>query len=283
MRPQNQTLLALIMAFVMSLGFIGVYAVSYQYETTAQTEQVYSSDSDLEFLDWDTTLRYPEIPQPYGIGGYMINAGVYEKTNTTPVFLGNDTWGASLIGFDPHSPHYSNAYYYIPILITQAKTFITDTINITCTLAGEPVTVDIYIGGVNNPDDNTNIPAVRLDQFTTTTETSFTKSFDLSSYEKLQWYSTSQQINSPTLTIVMYDTGFDGLSTYAMELKVIITGETTTTWSLQDSVNLVIGISIAGNIIVMAYMTDSLDFGGSRKDLPGKKGWSPKRKSGKRR
>lgn len=276
MRPQNQTLLALLVALVMSIGFVGVYALSYEYEVnqTQLSEVVWTTDSNAVFSEMDTSVSVPAMAgiQPYTLGSYKTTSAgtIWDKNNATGVYLGNDTWGASMIGWASETPLYSSALYMIPFDVPEAKTFIADTITINITLPAD-ITLQIYAGGYNTPVDSTLItPGVQLANVITTTETSYDEEITLSSYQKLQWYSASTQYETPDIVIYIYDTDRDGLSSYAMEVSIVIEGQSSTTWSLQDSVNVAIGGSIAINVLVMVYMSDSIDLGGSHKDLPSK-------------
>jgi len=275
MNPQNQTLLAAMVALVISTAFLGVYGVSYQYDLTESAEsiEVWSTDSNIEFSEMDTTDTYPALINvlPYGIGSYMRdNTGVYHKNNCTPVYSGNDTWQASMIGFTATSPIYQSAYYLIPIDIPEAKTFIADKISINITFPVEPIIFSFLIGGYNEPQTILTPTGVTLSNQVPYSTGLYGGVYELTSYQKLTWYNAAKNTDTPSMTIYISDPPAlrDGLSSFALAFNVSIEGRTITTWSLQDSVNVVLGGSIALNIIVAVYMSDAVDFGGvSRKDL----------------
>lgn len=303
MRPQNQTLMALIMACVMSLGFLGVYATGYYYNQNSEPETVFVSDSNMEFGAWDMTADFEDnlgytspqgfvmTPQywymkdiAYGQPEYHV---IY-RNNCTTVYLGNETWGGAITGYSgTPNPAPQRSLAFIPVLLPELNTYLLSNISITMSLPGDSdQTVNVFMLSVHNPYD----PTTDTGYYTTiqsggvyNSETEYSESFDLSQYQTLKIYSDAKQNPYHLLVIEVYDSLANGFSSYDLQLNIELSGVQATTWTQLEAVELVLGISIAGNVIVMAYMTDSLDFGGYRKDLPGKRGWSPKRKSGKRR
>jgi hypothetical protein len=186
-----------------------------------------------------------------------------------------------MIGFAETDPIYQSAYYMIPIDIPEAKTFIAEEIEITISLPGEPILFTLGIGGYDIPQSLIATPGVILSNQIAYSIDSYGATYTLSDYQKLAWYNSATQSDMPAMTIYIYDpyNVRDGLSSYALDLTINITGQTITTWSLQDSVNVVIGGSIALNGFVMVYMSDAVDFGGRKKDLRGSgSGYSKKRR-----
>lgn len=295
MRPQNQSLLALIMALCMVAGFIGVYAIGWNYDQTKTPETVFVSDSDTEFTTVDLRPSYEyrgftgvqafnSLTSPMWYGHSSISPYVWVYSNITMIYTGNNTWDGGVIAT-------TGSYYeddvIIPITLPVAKSCLINSVSIKMNLPGDPdQSVAMSIGSVHNP-----YVAPSDDMYSTViqpgtaynNQVSYNHTSTLTPYQSLKIYGNANTNPLTYMTIQIIDTGHNGMSLFNLNLTVSISGTFVSTWSLQDSVNLALGLSIAGNVIVMAYMTDSLDFGGYRKDLPGKRGWSPKRKSGKRR
>jgi hypothetical protein len=267
---------------MMSVGFIGVYVVGWQYEQNDEASTVqWVSDSNMEFQNLDTSLHtddlYMNLPNPYGIGSFKRNdiSGVsyYYQNNCTPIYVGNNTWQASMIGWEDEDPDYIQAWYHFPIMIPEANTFIADTITISMRLPGDlHQTVQILLGANNNPeaDDLSSVESIQIYPVTLhASETWFNQTFTLSMYQKLLWYSQCQNHDEKGIWIYIANgAAANGLSSYAAQMELEVTGRPVNTWSLQDTVNVVIGMSVGLNIAAMLYMSDDIDFGGvSRKDL----------------
>lgn len=291
MRPQNQTLLAVIMALCMVAGFIGVYAVGYQYEQTASPERVFVSDSNMEIAEPDLTPLYLNAGytsfEPHTPAWYHRNvlSSVILKQNITMVYTGNNTWSGAVAGGNTDCD--GNSQLYVGVLLPFLKTTMLTEINITMTLPGDADQwLQVYVTSTHNPIQPTLDGGYNTDialHWGANTETVFVLTHEVTPFEALKMYSGANARPYTYMAIELNDQANDGISAFNLELQVEFKGTPVLTWSLQDSINLVLGLSITGNIIVMAYMTDSLDFGGYRKDLSGKRAWSPKRKSGKRR
>ena len=295
MKPINQTLLTVIIAFTMIMGFIGVYAVGYTYENYETTNSivVWESDSNMEFqslVHEHTDDTYKNLPNPYGVGTIKqtIVGGVsfYEFNNCTPVFTGNNTWAMTMTGFIADVPDYDHAFHHIPILIPEAKTFLADEVHITMTLPGDlGQTMTIYLGSNNNPELD-DLPDVDFTVLLPATnlfgETEYDQTFSLTSFQKLEWYGESQNKDEPGIWFYIENTNTLGLSSVAMEISITITGVPITTWSLMDSINTVIGASIIGNVIIGTFMIDSIDFGKAIRDLPRKYRTQSASKGGKK-
>jgi hypothetical protein len=281
MKAINQTLLAVIVGLCMSFSFIGVYAVGYHYDQAdGVSSEVWTSDSDMTFQELDTSLHtddlYKNLPNPYGVGTFkqtMVGSiGYYEQNNCTPVYSGNDTWTASMIGWLPDTPDYTHAWHHLPIMIPTANTFIADMVNVSFSLPGDSdQQIQIMLGANDNPepDDLSSVKSIVIYPVTAhASELWFNHSFDLTMYQKLLWYDYCQGRDEMGIWIYIMDGDpSDGFSSFALELSVKVTGKYVTTWSLQDSVNAVVGTGIGLNILVMVYMSDAVDFGIKRKDL----------------
>lgn len=277
MNPQNQTVLALIAALVLSTAFVGAYALEYQYNQSTPMTEVWVSDSNMEFSQVDTSLTMPELDglvmglASYKFWGFPTYTS-YEATNSTGVYTGNNTWAASMIGFSSTTPIYTVGSYYIPVDIPEASTFLANYIALNVTLPPEDVLVQIYLSGYTDPA-TTIIDAVGVSLYSNTIDgavtTNFEQNFHLSTYQTLTWYNMCQKEGvTPALAVYMYDTPKDGMNSYALQMNISIKGTAVTSWSLQDSVNVAVGGAIVFNIVLGIYMTDAIDWNNiKRKDL----------------
>lgn len=276
MQPQNQTVLTGIIAFVLVSSFAGVYAVNYYYDSNGVTEVCMTSDSDMEFvmgIDYE-----PDDLSPWGdtsgTGSFKWSGSpspsltsINVKNNCTPLYLGNDTWGTTMTGFAGETPSYSGAYHQISIAMPCAKTYLIENITIDMTVASGS-TILIGVGGFNDPQIDTNVGGYTIVPYTDIeTQTTYSETITLNNVQALGWYSIAQARDTPTLNIYLYDIDRDGLNTFALEFNMEVTGQAITTWSLQNYINLVLGVSIGFNIFIMIFMSDAVDFGGYRNDL----------------
>lgn len=278
MKPQNQTVLAVIMALIMISGFAGVYYVSAEYEAREYdlAEPVWNSDTDMLFQELDTTASTTGFPQPYGLGSFSAtgsdsnNPVSMTGNNATAVYTGNNTWSMGMTGFVGDTTPLTYMWHHYPVVIEGASSFIADKINISFTMAGDTYQhVKILVGANNNPE---RAGFVGLKYFTLYeadehTETEFSQSFDLSTFQKMLWYDACNNADEPIIVIYIFGDSADGISSYAMELSIAITGVPTLTWTLQDSINLVLSLSIALNVVGAVYLTDGVDWGKVRNDL----------------
>lgn len=284
MKPIHQSILAIIMASVMLLSFIGVYIAGYQYETyqTENSTIMWQSDSNMQFQELDVSQSVPLWNYtPYGIGtfrywGDSLFPTYEEGNNCTPIYAGNNTWTASMLGFSTGIPEPSAEYFHYPVLIPQAKTFLADTIDFTITVPASDGDINllVLIGANNNPErvDFSGLSTQPiLDETIGSAESTVTRSITLTTFQKLLWYQGSNNADESAMWFYVIGTDrLDGISSYALELTITITGVPITTWSLQDSINLVLVIGIASNIVIIIYASDGVDLNAIRKDLPGK-------------
>lgn len=285
MKPINQTLLTLIIASVMILGFVGVYAIGYQYESTAIPETLFVSDSNTEFgmIDFNALVLpayYPAIYQPMYYGK-VSPLGNWIQSNITMVYTGNNTWGGAV---NQQTGAFYESQVYIPIKLDIAKTSLFSSIQIKMNLPGDAdISTDVMISSIHNPvvlpGDSGYYTTIQPITPQTPSATTYNQTFPISTYQALKIYSDANANPEPYITIRIIDNLENGISAYNLNMTVEIIGTSVSTWSLQDSVNIVIGGAVVGNFVVGAFMLDSVDFRGYVKTLPGKSG---NRKKGKR-
>ena len=278
MQPQNQTVLTLIVALALSSAFIGVFALDYQYDQTTEIDEVWASDSNLEFSNIDMGLLMPDIaPITMGLGSYMFYGfptyTSYTATNSTGVYLENETWGGSMIGWSEMTPDFTSAAYFIPIDIPIAKITLIKDIYINISLPATPIHMSIGLSGYTDPQttiqDAIAVSLANTVPYDGTTLPYYKATYHLTTYQSLTWFNMCQKEGvTPYIGIYMYDLARDGMPSYAMTVQMNMTGGFVNTWSLQDSVNVVVGASFVGNIALCIYMTDAIDWNNlRRKDL----------------
>ena len=286
MKPQNQTFLTIIMALFMVSGFVGVFAIGEYYEANTSTtaEIMWESDSNLEFQTLDTSRHvsdlYKNLPNPYGVGTFkqtvVGSVSFYEQNNCTPVYTGNNTWAMTMTGWLPDIPDYTNGWHHLPILIPNANSFIAETIDVSFTMAGDvDQYVQILLGSNVNPEHPDLIGVDFTVLYPETAhfgETLFEQTFDLTTFQKLEWFGESQNKDDIGMWIYIREGDTtDGLSSFAMEFSISVTGVPSLTWSLQDSMNIWLGFCVIINIGLIIYLSDVVDFQAVRKDLPKRK------------
>jgi hypothetical protein len=285
MKPINQTLLAIVISLMMVADFVGVYAVRYQYTQNSVPESIYVSDSNTEFgtIDFQALTpptQFSAIYQPMYYAK-VSPLGNWIQSNITMVYTGNDTWGGAV-----NSP--AGAYYesqvYIPIKMDIVKTCLITSISIKMSLPGDAdIQTDATFLSVHNPvivpTDFGFYTTIQPITASTPGATSYNQTLAITPYKALKIYSDANSNPETYLTIRIIDSLQNGMTPYNLNMTIEIMGTPVNTWSLQDSVNFVLGASIVGNCILLVYMSDAVDFGGYRKDLSNRSGGRRKKDS----
>ena len=278
----NQTFLAVLMALIVLSGFIGVYYVSSEYEKyeTVNSELKYASDSNLQWHELDTTESTTGFPQPYGIGTYKSNGAdsnnpvSMTRNNCTPVYTGNNTWSAGMTGFPGDATPLTYMWHHLPIVLPEVKNIIVDTISLKFTMPGDVYQhLQILIGANDNPENAgfVNLKTLTLVDLPEHGSTEYENYFKLGSYAQMFWYNACQQADDPIIVIYMFGDAANGISSFALDLTLNITGVSLLSWSLQDSINLVVGLHIVLCTVALVYSTDGVDWGKVEKVLKGGK------------
>ena len=289
MKPINQTLLTFIIAMMMILGFVGVYGIGYQYTQNANPELIFESDSNLEYgaLDYAPYFELngytsPGLLQPMH---YYRNlqTSVLISNNFTMIYIGNNTWDGANPGLGTGT--YADSLTYINPLLPFVKSNLITSINLKMNLPGDAdILVQSYIASHNNPILPLTDAEFQVDIQDVTNydgETSYNETFTIKPYQALKMYSDANQNPYTYWAIEIYDSAHNGMTPYNVNLSFEFYGTPVTTWSLQDSINVVIGGSMIGNFVIGIFMLDFVDFRGTSKTLPGKSAWKPKRKTRK--
>lgn len=283
MKPINQTILTIIIALMMTSSFIGIYAIGQYYNDLAMDDQIiFSSDSDMEFSAID--LRDLYTYYGYSFPGYHVPCSYYRdnaetyfiQQNFTPVYIGNNTWSGAVPPVPTPSPlpYWGGSLVYVGILMPILKSYLISSIHLKMDLPGDPEQyLVMYLASHNNPYTMSDISyQVNMPVQWCQTYTTIDHNYTLSSYDSLRIHSNAQINDYSYMAIEIEDMEDDGLAGFDINLQLEIYGSPVLTWSLQDSINTVLAISISANIGLIIYMTDSIDFGGvKRKDLNGRK------------
>lgn len=277
-------LMAAVFVGILVINFLFVFAVAYAYESDggagAET-LVYESDSNAQFGHYGVSDNY--IFYPYT----NITTQVREITNVppqrltayelTPAYLGNNTWGVSAppLGVTPYDHISGVIVQVIPNLDSFIMTRIVfnetmPAVDVHCGLTilhfpSEPFGLTTY-GSANPASQETNLifsdPVVAP-------QWSF--SYNVPLTKALRIYDLAQGIPQGNMAAEVgwtVDNPAGGLGTYAMTWSLQIYGRPVSAWSLTDSLALAIGGGVFLNFVAIVYMTDEIDIGGFRKDIP---------------
>ena len=276
MKPISQTLLTVIIGLVMISAFVGVYYVDSYYAKNTENETLFITDSNVEFPS------YPgeDVGLPYNMTtstNYQDSEFDWVQIETTPIYIGNNTWGVSQPASTSPPITASGTVHYIVMEIPFSESWYVKTINISVLLpATLPNNSDFWITLGGNIEE---IDAVNG---------WVNYSWDLTTYESLNLMQLKKADSDWDCALTIHVNAPIGttLPAHAYVFTAEITGNLFTSWSMQNSIDLVMGICVIGNIMLIIYMTDAIDFNAKRKDLPGKtrvKSFMKKRKSVKRK
>lgn len=272
MKKQNQTILTAFFMAVMLAGFGGVAFVSNYYQINAETVNLWQTDTNTDFAIYEH-INAPEkyfdsyrSCQRHNYGDERI------QYNRTPAYLGNLTYS---IGFNDSNFASHEARYLINmnemgkwiiqyIVINMTKNTDTD---IRLTVFSEHFNGNTY--DVSLPlGKQKRYNQINLDwDVGLTSGTEFNKNISIPLTTALSIRQDCIEFDNSILGLVYLDSNFDGIETFAWNLKITIYGTVSTTWGLIDSMTTVLIISTIGNIIIGVYMTDGIDVGGYIKDL----------------
>lgn len=253
MKPFNQTVMALIIILTMFGGFAGVYYAEYSFEQTHDTEMIFQTDANTEFSS------YPSTPYNITTATSYVNANfTWVQIPKTPVYLGNNTWGVSQSTTPTPPVTATGTRHEIVIDIPITESWYIDYINVSLYNPTLPSGSTLYMIIYN------------VVEIITPVNGWYNYSMDLTTYETLTIMNYVQSTYPDSgiyfLIFIEAPTGTT-LPNHAYIFDAQIYGYLLTTWTLQDSINTVIGISIMANIFIGIMMLDNVDLGGKIKHL----------------
>lgn len=275
-KNNSQPYLALLFAIALTTPFLSVWGVSVYYESNGGDTVLFETDSDTEFSAL-ARENYPYYVYP------MMQTGRYYETQSplilhniskTPVFIGNNTWS--------FASNYSNleGYAQYVIELPDVSNMVISSINIT---TGKPLDADlrmtvriISVADIGIVDYVNDVPLVNLMYNSLAIESESSNEFSVdipvSLVKALQVNANAQGKEQHVLVIQILDEIQDGGLDFAFNFNAEIKGTSITTWSIIDTTNVVLILSLIFVWMVIVFATDSIDAGGYIKNLKGRKG-----------
>lgn len=279
----TQVWLSIIFMIAILGNFFTVAGIVWYYENNGVDNEVmvFESDSNTDYMHFTTTDNYIFYPifnittQMRGLVTALPD-NLPVKTELTPLYLGNNTWGVSVPGMNDPA-----GYYHLSGIIVMAipnmDNFLITKIVINETMPLNDVHWDMTIlhldtgvfglsdfGSADPSSQETNI----LPGTATVTTPELNAAYTIPLTKGLRIFENSQgkQYTGIEIAWEVIDPTV-GLSAYAMQWKVQIFGEQITGWTLQDSllVSTIIWNIILGTVII--YSLDMFDIGGFVKTI----------------
>lgn len=256
---QTAVFMTAIFTVLMLTGFVGVYAVDYEWKQNYPSERLFITDGDTQFvtIDYDPD-SYPDPYYPdLQTCQRELLSGTPMQYNRTAVYTGNNTYSIAVNETSGSSnsalmvmeiPNVEN-WIMSDIWINMSKNTDPD-ITLSATLIYYD---DIHI--YTNPSDQ-----IYLNYAVgSTTGTDYETHLSIPLATALSINNNANQFDNVALMVIFKDKDNDGLSAFAWEMTLTIDGQKTSDMSIADTVSWVLGGSVVINIIAIAYMTDGLD------------------------
>lgn len=236
------------------MTFTSIHYASEQFVKNLPNTQLFITDSNTEFPNIASTPYNATTGVAYVDSGFNWNQIV-----TYPTYLGNNTWGVSQPASPAPPPTATGTRHEILYTIPITESWFIDYVNVSIFLPTMPVNTRMYSTIYNAVQSN--IASAGWFNYT----------FDFTTFQSLNLI--NGIIGNPEAEIycLLSLAAPDGntLPAHAYIFNVEIIGKLVTTWTLQDTINLIVGVSIGINIFIGVLMLDSVDFRAVRKDLPG--------------
>lgn len=263
-------ILAVVFTMAMLSTFIFAYLVQAGFENDTEEIILYASDSSASFPS--LTLDKTPITYGYHSSGYYQHIGAtYFNYSKTPVYSGNDTWAMAINGSTLTTSQFGMYVFDIPNLEDWVITEITinQTKNQDTDLYEDWAFNFLAVDGVIGDDDVGQYVFINNGAGNTNTYANRTVLIPLS--EALEIRENAGKHSQSVFSIIHKDKNSDGLSGWAWEMEIEIKGKKIATYDVSNY--LMISV-IAGNVImftVFVFMSDDIDIGGKRNDIPDKK------------
>lgn len=271
----NQIWLSFIFMVVILGNFFTVAGITYFYESNGKSDIIplYESDSNSEFAHVNYGLSYPINPDKDAFSNYTSG---YFHTETipphyrfsyekNPAYTGNNTWG---IAINTTTGALSNALARIVFDIPDCKNWIITDIDINTTLSSD---IDnrllVAITNFKNPTEITEHLGTGLYNVVQPAITSLDLHIDVTTVKALKIHSDSQERPHNSLDIVISDDSSDGMTGFAFQISVIISGYQAGGWDLETSLLISTTLWNILIILVIIYSLDMFDLGGFVKTL----------------
>lgn len=277
----NATMLTALFLAIMLAGFGAVAYVSYDYDLARESELVYTTNTDISpngqyydlvnapFTTWD----YVSTGQLSAFTGSPYQFYTY---NRTAVYSGNDTWTYS--SNETLGNYHNNARWLFPI--ENIDNWIIHSVNLSFST---PSDTDLeFVYAINYPIDNIvdyeatykrGVAFEHIYSFSPT-DNHYYRNYSVPLSTALEILDVSKELKdlaSPVFEFSLVDKDKDGMSAFAFSMSIQIYGEKINTWSISDTLTMVIVGSGIVNVSIAVLMLDSVDIGGYVRDLPKKR------------
>lgn len=279
----NQIWLSIIFMIAILGNFFSVAGIVWYYENNGMVNEmlVFESDSNTNYMHFTTTdnyILYPHFNITTQMRGLItaLPVNLPVKTELTPLYLGNNTWGTSIpVMNDPAGYYHLSGI--IVMEIPNMDNFLITKIVINETMPSNDVYWDMTVlhlntpvfgldnfGSADPPNQETNI--IPGSYVVTTSEMNIAYNLPLTKGLRIFENSQEKQYTGIEIAWEVIDPTV-GLSAYAMQWKVQVFGEQISGWTLQDSLlaSIIIWNIIIGTVII--YSLDIFDLGGFVKTI----------------
>lgn len=267
--------LTIVFVLSMILGFYLVHIVSASYEQIDENEVLFRSDSSTHFPQIDI-VDIGFNSWEYWATGYYFKTDTpnYNNFTKSPVYLGNNTWSYSVNGSTESSVQFALYVIELPNL----DKWIINEMNINQTVnTDSDLTISWSITSLAKANElvysESGIRTTGLYNDVSAGGSSiyYNVSEDIPLSTALNIHDKAQDSIQHYLLIQVYDTNQDGLGAFAWNIDMSIEGKPIDNYNLVQQLELGLGVASVINIMVIIYMTDSIDLGGTFNDIPDKK------------
>lgn len=265
--------LLFVIAIVFNFWFVSLVSASFE---NAESEILFKSDSGTEFGHYafykdgaPYTASYTNFTS--GINA-LIGGTVFAQYEKTPVYLGNNSWS---IPVNETVPQYSTANYVIEMpnldeWLIQNITFEFE--------KGESQDMELYTrfvfmekAGRFDVSTDKSITVSHIPTDFGDADVYYNTTIDLDTYETVDIYDSAQD-KICVLYVFARCTDLDGFDEdFNFNINVEISGVKQAEYNIIQQMQMVMGLTLFVNIMVVVFMNDRFDIGGFVNDIPNKK------------
>jgi len=268
----NDKILTVLFVVAILIGFYLVSIVNASFENDKENELLFKTDSSTKFPVIDV-INFSPYYDTWQTGIREFIGSTYFEYAKTPVYLGNDTW---VISNNATIGAQSALQYIIEIpnmddWIISNFTFEMDK---SITL---PNDIEMRIGLFSIATPNVYDWDIELGSISLYTDLNvpvgqfYNETIDLNLAQALNIHDRSMGKAQHFIRIAINDKIGDGMDFSAFKINMEIHGKQIESYNIMQQLNLAIGIAIMINIGVIVFMTDEIDVGGFKNDIPNKK------------
>lgn len=273
--PKNKVsdkILTIIFVVSILMGFYLVSMVNASFENDKENVLLFESNSAINFLEIEIT-DLPFNTFNFVSSGYYLNLDSESFYNYTknPVYLGNDTWSMSINGSSHNNVQYAK---YVIELDELPNWLISDiTLNLTKNTDSD-LAISWAIYSINTLNEYKYLDG---DKFSTivysdilagSTSIYYNKTANINLATSLDIYDKALDGVQHFIVIRILDVGSDGLDSWAWNINMVIEGKQIDTYNIMQQLNMSLIIAIIINVFVIIFMTDKIDVGGFKNDIP---------------